>query len=171
MNKITRETIGSLVIHPSKYAYQAKNSGGLASERKRLYFIYQFLAFLQPGHRVGGGFDILDDSACINDDRCGALDENSRLLKPVLVINISPGVCQHREWQMKALGVAFGLINRFPQNQHDLAIGSFEIVIQPPQLGGMAAALHSVKFAHEEQVYTALFAVTVQGDFTPNGSL
>lgn len=72
---------------------------------------------------------------------------------------------------MQAPGVAFGLINRLPQDEHDLAIGSFEIVIQPPQLGGMAAALHSVKLAHEEQVYTALFAETAQGDFTPNGSL
>ncbi len=63
---------------------------------------------------------------------------------------------------MQAVSIAFGFFNRSRQDQKNLTIFSLESIIKPTQLGGMAAALHSVVFAYEEQIDFAFGTVISQ---------
>jgi hypothetical protein len=60
---------------------------------------------------------------------------------------------------MQALSITPGFFYRIPQDQNDLTVRSLEVIVQPPQLGGMAAALHSNKLTYEEQIHIGFVSV------------
>ena len=63
---------------------------------------------------------------------------------------------------MQGFCVPLGFVHHFPQDQDDFDVRSLEVVVEAAQLGRMAAALHSIEFAHKKQVYVALAEVICQ---------
>ena len=60
-----------------------------------------------------------------------------------------------------------GFFDGFSQDEKDLTVLSSKIFIQPTQLGGMATALHSNEFTHEEYIDIIFTAEISQRNFCP----
>lgn len=118
----------------------------------------EFAAFLQPHIRDGRALEIFHPSAVIHNDGRRALDKQKIFFQLIQLIHFAFRVGEHREGQVQDLHILLRPLKRIAQNNDHLGTRFFELFMEFSQLGNMRAALHSDKFADEEQHYLALAA-------------
>jgi hypothetical protein len=113
----------------------------LVTIRLELNGLYQFLAFLQPSHRVQRPLYIPNHAVLIHDDGSGALNPNEVLFELKAMIDRMVGIGQDWERRFKRLCIPACTIQRVAKNNQDLCPGIDKLIVHAPQLGDVCTAL------------------------------